>query len=47
MGICVHLFFVCVVLCDGLILMQGVPPAVYSIKKLKKTTKAQQRAIEP
>jgi hypothetical protein len=52
MDVCVPLFCVCVVLCVGRGLsmgwspVQGVLPAVYRIKKLKKAAKAQQMAVE-
>jgi hypothetical protein len=38
MDICVRLFFICIVLCVGSCWssVQGVPPTVYKIKKLKK-----------
>jgi hypothetical protein len=53
MDVCVRLFCVCVVLCvcsglaTGRSPVQGVLPAVYRIKKLKKWPKVQQRAVEP
>jgi hypothetical protein len=52
MDVCVHLFYVCVVLCvgsgraTGWSPVQGVLPTVYGLRNWK-AVKAQQRAVEP
>jgi hypothetical protein len=53
MDVCVHLFRVYVVLCLGSDLatgsspVQGVLPAVFKIKKLKKRPRSNKRPVEP